>query len=143
MLYDELENPDELTPGELRDRYEAELDDVITTVGADRVSQATGIDPEAVTTIGTGDAADLDLRDAAAILSLADDAPGTDAILREVRDRLLLQMSSAMLDVDTVARELDLDLSPNEVQGKIEGRLPMTLGEYALLHQFIASEANW
>ena len=62
-----------------------------------------------------------------------------DTILAEVRNHLLLEMSSAMLDVDAVAGGIDADLDPREVQAKIEGRHPMTLAEYARLHHFIAS----
>jgi hypothetical protein len=48
-------------------------------------------------------------------------------------------MTTAVLDVDTIGAEIDADLDGKQIQQKIEGRAPMTLDEYALLHHFIAS----
>jgi hypothetical protein len=46
-------------------------------------------------------------------------------------------MSTAVLDVDTVATEIDLDLDPKEVQQKLERRTPMSFEEYVRIQQFI------
>ena len=50
-------------------------------------------------------------------------------------------MSSAMLNVDQIAADVEGDLDPKEVQGKVEGRHPMTLAEYARLHHYVADAA--
>jgi hypothetical protein len=143
MLYDEIEAPDEITPEGLRRRYEERLAEVVREAGTDLACGATGLGAGTVEAIGSGDAADLDLTDAAAILALDDGMPDAETILAEVRNHLLLQMTNAVLNVDVIAGDLDADLSPKEIQAKIEGRHPMTLAEYATLHHYIATEADW
>lgn len=138
MLTDDLEAPDEVTPEALRRRYAADLAEAVASIGRERVLDGTGIDPATLDAIGSGEAVDVPLEDAAAILALREDREA-DAILAEVRDHLLLGLSSAMLDVETVASEVDADLDPKEIQAKIEGRFPMTLDEYAVLHRFVAA----
>lgn len=134
MLHDEIDAPGERSADDVRQRYEAELADAVASVGTDRVSAETGLDSGTVAAIEAGDAADLDVADAAAVLALADGTPDAEAILAGVRERLLLEMSGAMLDVETLASALDGDLDAKEVQAKVEGRLPMTIAEYAALH---------
>ncbi len=98
----------------------------------------TELDREVVAAIGNGDAPELTLEDAAGILATGD-APAQDDILLEVRDHLLMGMTTGLLDVDTLASSIDSDLGARAIQQKIEGRAPMTLEEYALVHHFIAS----
>jgi hypothetical protein len=45
-----------------------------------------------------------------------------------------------VLDVEAVEAGISGRLEAKEIQQKIEGRQPMTVGEYALLFQFIESE---
>ena len=139
MLTEPIEAPDEISPEALLDRYQAELARVVTAVGRERVLEATDLDAAAVDAVESGDAADLDVRDAAAILALREGAPDAETILAEVRDHLLLSMTGAMLTVDRVAADVEGDLDPKEVQGMVEGRHPMTLAEYARIHHFVAS----
>ncbi|PSQ49602.1 hypothetical protein BRD15_03070 [Halobacteriales archaeon SW_6_65_15] len=139
MLYDDVEDPAATSPAELRADYEAELAGVVETRGIDAVVEETDVDRETVAKIADGDAGDVRLEDAAAVATLADEAPPKDAILAEVRDTLLMGMTTAVLDVDTIGAEIDADLDGKQIQQKIEGRAPMTLDEYALLHHFIAS----
>ena len=141
MLEEPLEAPAETSPEELLARYEAALAGVVEAVGADEVVERTGVDAATVEAVESGDAADLDLRDAAAILALREGSADADAILSEVRDHLLLSMSSAMLDVERIAADVEGDLDPKEVQGKVEGRHPMTLAEYARIHHYVADAA--
>jgi hypothetical protein len=47
-------------------------------------------------------------------------------------------MTTGVVDVDTIASNVDLDLSGQEVQQAIEGRIPMTLDELAAIHGYIA-----
>jgi hypothetical protein len=42
-----------------------------------------------------------------------------------------------VLDVEALASGVDDALDPKEIQQKIEGRYPITLDEYALLHAYI------
>ena len=41
--------------------------------------------------------------------------------------------------VDTIASNVDLDLSGQEIQQALEGRVPMTLAQLAAVHRFIDS----
>ncbi|WP_266076013.1 DUF5791 family protein [Haladaptatus caseinilyticus] len=138
MLYDEIDNPGELTPEEVHTQYVSELAETIESVGVDDVVAATDLDRLAVESVADGGKPELTLEDAAAILATGD-APPKDTILLEVRDHLLMGMTTGLLDVDTLASSLDSDLGARAIQQKIEGRAPMTLEEYALIHHFIAS----
>lgn len=142
MLYDEIEDPGSLTPDELRERYVAELAAAVRAVGAERVAERAGVDDAVVDAVVDGGGNDVRLDEAAAILAAGDESHTRDEILLEVRDHLLLQMTTAVLDVDTVAADVDADLTAKEIQQKIEGRTSMTLAEYAMLHQYIASKAD-
>ncbi len=139
MLYDEISDPGETTPTKLHEEYLAELAETIASVGIDGVVDSTELDRETVESIADGETTtDATLEDAAAILATADGAPEKDSILLEVRDHLLMGMTTGLLDVDTLAREIDGDLEARAIQQKIEGRAPMTLEEYALVHHAIA-----
>ena len=138
MLYDDIEDPEATSPEELREGYAADLAATIEVNGVDAVVEETGVDRETVETLAEGDAAEVQLEDAAAVAALADDAPPKDAMMAEIQDSLLLGMTTAVLDVDTIAAEMD-DMDGKQVHQKVEGRTPMTVGEYATLHHFIAS----
>lgn len=139
MLTEPIEAPGETSPAEVLSRYRAALSDAVAAAGTERVVGSTDLDPATVSAIESGDPVDVDLRDAAVIFALGDGTPDAEALLGEVRDRLLLDMSSAMLDVERIAADVDGDLDPKEVQGKVEGRHPMTLAEYARIHHYVAS----
>ncbi|WP_115862820.1 DUF5791 family protein [Halorussus litoreus] len=141
MLYDEVEDPAETSPDQLSEEYVAELAAVVDSQGVDRVADESGVDRETVAAIAAGDAdgTAIQLSDAAAILAVDPDAPAAEDVLLETRDHLLMGMTTAVLDVDTMAAEIDADLDAKQIQQKIEGRSPMTLGEYAMLQHFIAS----
>lgn len=138
MLTEPVEAPGETTPEALLSRYEEHLRSVVEALGARHVAEADDVAGATVDAIERGDAADLDLRDVAAVLSLRDGSPDADALLSAVRDHLLLEMSAGMLTVDRLAAEVAGDVEPRVVQGKVEGRLPMTLAEYARLHHAVA-----
>jgi hypothetical protein len=126
---------DDVDPGEhdaasLRDVFETALQTTVETAGFETVQDRTDLDPETITAIADGEGVDLTLTDAAAIIAV-EDSRDTDALAADARDRLLLAMSSAVLDVDGLARAMDGDVTAKELQQKIEGRYPMTLGEYA------------
>ena len=138
MLYDEVDDPEETSPEQLRADYEAKLADVITAEGVDAAADASGVDRETVAALADGESPRVTVAEAAAILALDDDAPDADAVKLETRDHLLMGMTTAVLDVDKIAAEMD-DMDSKEIQQKIEGRMEMSLEEYARLHHFIAS----
>lgn len=142
MLYDAADDPGSLTPAELRAAYEAELASVVDGAGVETVAAESGVDRRAIEALAADESPDLTLSEAAAILAVADGAPGADAIAAEVRDHLLMGMSTAVLDVDTVAAELDGDLSGKEIQQLLEGRSPARLDELAAVHQLIAERGG-
>jgi hypothetical protein len=139
MLYDDIEDPEATSPEELRDEYAADLAAIIEANGVDAVADETSVDRETVAALAEGDAADVQLEDAAAVAALADDAPPKDAVMAEIQDSLLMGMTTAVLDVDTIAAEIDAEMDGKQVHQKVEGRAPMTVAEYATLHHFIAS----
>jgi len=138
MLYEDLEDPESVTAAELRRRYERAVADAARTVGLDRAAEAAGVDRATLESLADGESPDLTVEQAAAVLGLAEDNPDADAIVAEVRDGLMLGMSTAVLDVDALATDLDNDLEPRTLQQKIEGRQPMTLREYARIRHVVA-----
>ncbi|WP_255196958.1 DUF5791 family protein [Halorarius litoreus] len=136
MFHDLADSPGEKTADELYAAYEAELVDIVDEAGVDHVAEASGVDSETLQALVDGESPDLDLEDAAAILAVGvDEHPEDIAVLS--RDALLLGMTNAVYDVEALSRELDGDLEPREIQSKVEGRFPMTLREFALLHATI------
>lgn len=136
MLQELVDAPADRTPDELVDVYLRELADVVEAVGVETAAAETGV-PEATLADLRADGASLELADAAAVLALESDQPDADAIRQEALDHLLLGMTTAVLDVETLAANLGLDLSPRELQQRIEGRAPMTLAEYVHLLSYI------
>jgi hypothetical protein len=137
MLYDAAENPGELSPAALRAAYFEELGVVITDLGIDTVVGGTGLDRATVAAIADGETPALTVEEAAEILALGEGMPSPEDIAWEARDHLLIGMTSAVLDVDTVARESDIELDAKEIQQAIEGRLPTTLAQFAEIQSFI------
>jgi hypothetical protein len=84
------------------------------------------------------EADELAVADAAAILSLEEGRPDATAIRQEALDDVLLGMTTAVLDVEAVESGIDGRMEAKEIQQKVEGRFPMTVAEYAVLHRFIA-----
>jgi hypothetical protein len=137
MIRGEFPDAGERTPEELRRGYEVLLAETIDKVGVDAVVDGTDIDRATVEALEAGDSPEVTLEEAAALIALDEDQPPADAIAAEARDILLLAMTTAVLDVETLASGVDGALEPKEIQQKVEGRFPMTLAEYALLHQYI------
>lgn len=142
MLYDAADEPGALSTDELLATYAAELQAVVDDLGADTVVAESALDRETVETIAAGDVADLTLEEAAAVLAVSPDYPDQRGIVLEVRDHLLMGMTTAVLDVDTIAANVDVDLTGQEVQQAIEGRTPMTLAEFAAIHRLIAERKD-
>jgi hypothetical protein len=82
------------------------------------------------------------LSQATEILALQSETTDPDQLLTEARHELMLLMSNAIANVDVVAGDIDMDLSPNEIQAKLEGRLPMTLYEFAVFNQYFTDRST-
>ncbi|ELZ91811.1 hypothetical protein C440_15904 [Haloferax mucosum ATCC BAA-1512] len=134
MLYDAVARPGTVSPDELRAAYEDEIYSAVDTAGSDAAAAAAGVSEEVL----SNGVLELTLEQAASVLALEDGNPDADAIAWEFRDHLLMGMTSGILDVDTLAAEVDLDLSGQEIQQAIEGRSAATLDELAAIHHVIA-----
>lgn len=128
------------TPESLRAAYGDLLAATIDEVGADAVHEQTAVERETLAAISAGDRPELTLAEATSILAADPDRPSGDTLTAEARDILLMGMSMAVLDVEAVAAGIDDAMDPKVIQQKIEGRHPITLEEYALLHQYIDGE---
>jgi hypothetical protein len=137
MLRGEFESAGELDPDELRAEYDRLLARTVERVGRATVRDQTEIDEDRLAALLAGESPELSLSEAAAILGTDDTWPDADAVAAEARDILLMGMTTAVLDVEAVAAGIDDALGPKTIQQKIEGRYPMTLDEYALLHAYI------
>jgi len=140
MLRGRFESAGEQSPTALREAYDELLSGTVERVGRETVAERTGIEAEVLSDLAGGKSPELELEDAAAILATDDDRPDVDAITAEARDILLMGMSTAVLDVERLAVGIGDELDPKEVQAKIEGRLPMSLDEYARLHSYIEEQ---
>lgn len=121
---------------------EAEYRDALRSIVAERgpaaVAEETGIETATLEALADGGAPDLDFADAAAIQALATELDA-ETVEAEACDLLLLGMSMAVLDVDTIAAEYEGDRSGKAIQQRLERRAPMTLAEFARIEHFIAS----
>ncbi|WP_262175686.1 DUF5791 family protein [Haloarcula laminariae] len=140
MLRTEFPDAGERSPDELLAAYGSVLAETVESVGTGAVVDATDLDREAVDAAADGDVASLSLEDAMAVLAADPDRPDADALQAEAQDILLMGMTTAVMDVESLASGIDSQLEPKEIQQKIEGRYPMTLEEYALLHSYIESQ---
>ncbi|CCQ33257.1 hypothetical protein HLRTI_001878 [Halorhabdus tiamatea SARL4B] len=127
----------------LRRAYDGLLADAIETAGVDAVVAGTALDADTVDALADADNAaetpSVTLSEASAVLALTTDRDA-DALAADARDRLLLELSSAVLDVEALSQGLGRDVTPKELQAKMEGRHPMTLAEYAEIRGFVAGK---
>ena len=137
MLYDAVERPGQKTPAELRAAYEAQLREVVESAGVETVAADAGLDEERLTALAAGESPEFTLSEAAAVLAVDEDRPDAEAITAEIRDHLLLGMTTGVLDVDAIASNVAIDLSGQEIQQAIEGRIDPSLAELAAIQQFI------
>ena len=140
MLRAEFPDAGEQSPEALLEAYGSVLAETADSVGADTVAESTGMDRDTVDALTNGDVGALSVEDAAAVLATDPDRPDADALQAEAQDILLMGMTTAVMDVEALASGIDSQLEPKEIQQKIEGRYPMTLEEYALLHSYIESQ---
>ncbi len=140
MLRGEFPDAGEHSPEALLSAYGSVLAETVESVGADAVVESASIDRETVAAAADGDVAELSLSDAVAVLATDPDRPDADTLQAEAQDILLMGMTTAVMDVEALASGIDSQLEPKEIQQKIEGRYPMTLDEFALLHSYIESQ---
>lgn len=138
MLRGAVESPGNHSPEGLRRAYDELLADTVRAVGVTTVADRSGVGPDRLDALPEG-SPPLALREAAAILAADPDRPDADTLAAEARDILLMEMSTAVLDVDTLAATVDGDRDPKTLQQQIEGRQPMPLDEHALLYSHIAA----
>ncbi|WP_144901922.1 DUF5791 family protein [Halobellus captivus] len=138
MLYDAAEEPASLTPAEVREAYEAQLRAVVTDLGVETVAADADVDLDTVAALADGPVPHLRVADAASILALDDARPDADSIVLELRDHLLMAMTTGVVDVDAIASNVDLDLTGQEVQQALEGRTAMTLEQLAAVQRYLA-----
>jgi hypothetical protein len=136
MLHD-VNDAGELSPDELRARYDQRLRAVIDGHGVGTVVDEAGVARDPAAALAEGESPELTLEEAAAILGVSEDEPDAEAIVLETRDHLLMGMTTAVLDVEAVESGIDGALDAREIQQKIEGRLPMDLDELATVHGYI------
>jgi hypothetical protein len=140
MLRGKFDSAGEQSADELRVAYESRLVDTIEKVGAATVGERVDIDEDTISDLRAGESPELTLETATEILATDPEQPDAESLRAEARDILLMGMSIAVLDVEAVASGIDDAMDPKEIQQKAEGRFPMTLEEYALVHSYI--EAN-
>ena len=140
MLRAEFPDAGEQSPDALLSAYESVLAATVESVGVETVVESTDLDRETVRAAVDGEAGDCSLADAAAVLATDPERLDAETIQAEAQDILLMGMTTAVMDVESLASGIDSQLEPKEIQQKIEGRYPMTLREYAVLHSYIESQ---
>lgn len=140
MLLDPIDDPDGQTVADLHREYLDALGDIVDELGVDAAADRTGLSAKTLVSLVEGEEPPLTIADACAILGATDDWHDGETVELEVRDSIMLGMSSAVLDVDALERHLDLGLDAKTIQQKIEGRRSMTLEEYAAIALAIERE---
>lgn len=140
MFYDQrMTVPD--SPADLRAEYEDDLRAVVDQHGVDAVAEQTDVDRETADALLESESPDLTLPEVAQIQSLEAGEPEPDEMVTIACDHLLLGMSTAVLDVDSIESELEIELDAKEVQQKLERRAPMSLEEFVHIQYVIADGA--
>ncbi len=81
----------------------------------------------------------ISIERAGTILAADDPRLDADEAIAELRDRIVVEMLNAILDVEDVAARLPLELTAAELRARIDGEVPMTLYEYAHIRHTIAN----
>ncbi|MFC4436785.1 MULTISPECIES: DUF5791 family protein [Natrialbaceae] len=128
------------TPADLRAEYESDLASIVGRHGVETAAERTSVDRETLEAVRDEASPALSLEAAAEIQALEEDEPDAETIVTMACEHLLLGMSSAVLDVDSVESYLEIDLDAKEVQQKIERRAPMSLEEYVHVQHVIVDQ---
>lgn len=133
MLVEPIDDPETIEAGDLHRQYLEELAAAIAKVGADQVAEETGIDVARLDSLPDTNSG-FTVAEAAEILAASGADGHGESLRQEVRDHLLLRMSSAVVDVDALAAALPGEFGPRDYQQMIEGERPMPLAEYARIY---------
>lgn len=137
MFHELVADPGERSPDEIRDAYARALATVVEEVGPATVAEEAGVDEATAEAARDGALESVTLEEGAAILALSEEYPPADDGVALARDALLMGMTNAVMDVEALASEAGGELEAREIQQKVEGRFPLSLAEYALLHHHI------
>lgn len=140
MLVDEIADPDAVSPEEVRAEYLATLAAIVEDVGVDTAAAETSLDESTLESLVAGEEPVLTLEEAAELFALSENYPDAESLVLEIRDSVMLGMSSAVMDVDSMEAGIPIDIEARDIQQKIEGRQDMTLAEYAHIAHYIATE---
>lgn len=140
MFHEVVDAPGEYTPEELYELYVAELVAAVESHGVEEVAERAGVETATLRALLDGEEPELTLEEGASVLAVLSETPDAETIATLSRDALLMGMTTAVLDVEAVESGVGGRLEAREIQSKVEGRFPMTLREFALLHQFIESK---
>lgn len=136
MFNEAVEDPGTHTPADLYAAYEAMLVEAVESVGVERAVAESGVEESTVEALLAGESPELTLEEGAALLALDVEASAEDVVAIS-RDALLMGMTTAVVDVDSLSAGIDGEMSGREIQAKVEGRFPITLREFARIHQFL------
>ena len=142
MLHTAADTVQNHSPSTPLDAYFEQLVSVIKTASPKQLADKAGLTVDKIDALGAGEQPTLTVEQAAAILAVDDASPDAEAIVFELRDHLLMGMTTAVLDVDTIAATADTDLTGQEVQQAIEGRAEMTLSQLAAIQSVIDGREN-
>lgn len=137
MLHAVAEQVSNVSASSLEAGYTEQLHAVVSAHGAETVAADSGLSVTQLEALAAGDSSTLTAEEAAAVLAVDESNPDAEAIVFELRDHLLLGMTTAVLDVDTVAANAEVDLTGQEIQQAIEGRTEMTLAQLAAIQSVI------
>jgi hypothetical protein len=140
MLRGAFDSAGDSTPTELRESYDELLAETVRAVGVDEIAATSDIDRQRLSALVDGESPALTLEEATTILAADENRPDAETLAAEASDILLMGMSLAVLDVERLSAGVDREMGPKEIQQKAEGRQPMPLDEYALLHSYIEGE---
>jgi hypothetical protein len=112
VFTDPIADPEATTPEAVRADYEETLAGIVEREGASTVVDAAGVSEDTLDALVAGESPDLTVEEAAGILAVSDDYPPAEDLLLEVQDHVMLQMSSAVMDVDALVSGRDDDMEP-------------------------------
>jgi hypothetical protein len=140
MFNEAVEDPGAHSPADLHATYEGMVVEAVESVGTETAAAESGVEEETIAALLAGESPELTLEEAAALLAL-DSEESADDTVYIARDALLMGMTTAVLDVESLSAGIDGEMSGREIQAKVEGRFPMTLREFARIHQYIGTRS--
>ncbi|MFB6163194.1 MAG: DUF5791 family protein [Halococcoides sp.] len=123
------------------DAWTAAAREAIADTGAATVRERAGCEASTLEAIQAGEIDTLSLDTVSSVVACGPDQPDAEVIAAEARDRLLLGMTRAVLDIDRLAALVETDRTATELQQALEGRAPLPMGEFASLRAAIARES--